>query len=181
VPPAERQLPLLDDVVSYLGDARRLHWRFDPLVSARRGQELISNLDLTLFDSIAGPMALAGVPVVHTSFVTMYRKVVTRLAREGIEFEEYDEGARREFLGRMGEAAAARGIALLTCCEPGFPRRKCIDGELLQELHPGRLPCRADRAREQRELCGCTHSLDLGQYLPCPNRCLYCYAHPLGC
>ena len=180
VPPAERQLLLLDDVVSYLGDARRLRWRFDPLVSARLGEQRASNVDLTLFDSIAGPMARAGVPVVHTSFVTMYRKVVTRLAREGIEFEEQDEAARRKFLGRMGEIAAAKGMALLTCCEPGFARQRCIDGELLQELHPGRLPCRTDRARGQRELCGCTHSLDLGRYLPCPNRCLYCYAHPQG-
>ncbi len=180
VPPTERQLALLDDLVSYLGDARRLHWRFDPLVSARRGREQAGNVDLARFDSIAEPMARAGVPVVHSSFVTIYRKVVRRLVQEGIEFEEYDASARREFLTHLSEAAAVRGMALATCCEPGFARQKCIDGELLQTIHPRGLSCRTDRARGQRELCGCTHSLDLGRYLPCPNGCLYCYAHPAG-
>ncbi len=180
VPPVEQQLELLGDLVTYLGDARRLHWRFDPLVSATRGGERVSNVNLGCFDMIAEPMARGGVSVVHTSFVTMYQKVIRRLAQEGIEFEEYDTPARRKFLEQLSEAAAARGMKLVTCCEPGFARQRCIDGELLQALHPLRLPCRADRAKGQRELCGCTHSLDLGRYLPCPNGCLYCYANPRG-
>ena len=32
----------------------------------------------------------------------------------------------------------------------------------------------------QRELRGCTTSLDIGRDPPCPNRCLYCYADPAG-
>jgi hypothetical protein len=178
VPPARDQLPLLDDLISYLGDARRLHWRYDPLISARRGDERATNTDLHLFRSLAEPFARRGVPVVHTSFVTTYRKVVRRLASAGVEADDYDPDARRDVIGRLTAAASALGLRLQTCSEPGFPIQRCIDGPLLQQLHPTNAPCPTTRAPNQRKLCGCTLSLDIGRYLPCPNRCLYCYAHP---
>ena len=178
VPRPKAQLALLKDVVASLGDPRRAHWRFDPLVSARRNGERVSNVDVGLFRSLAEPIARAGVPVVHASFVTMYPKVIRRLAGEGVEFDEYEAGERRDHLAQLADAAEDLGMQLVTCCEPGVPMRRCIDGQLLRELHPTHEPCRTDRARGQRELCGCTASLDVGRYLPCPNRCLYCYAHP---
>jgi len=181
VPPAAQQLRLLDDVVGYVGDARRIHWRYDPLISARQTAApglSASNIDLDLFRMLARPMADAGVPVVHTSFAAMYRKVVRRLAAAGVEVDDVGPDERRTFIGQLADAAAALGLTLLTCCEPGFPVHRCIDGELLTALHPAGRACRTDRARGQRELCGCTASLDIGRYLPCPNGCLYCYAHP---
>src|SRR5574340_775148 len=36
VPAPSAQLALLDDIVSYVGDPRRIHWRYDPLLSVRR-------------------------------------------------------------------------------------------------------------------------------------------------
>jgi hypothetical protein len=161
-----------------VGDPRRIHWRYDPLVSARRGEERVSNVDLDRFRALAEVFARAGVPAVHTSFAAMYRKVVRRLAGMGVEFAEYDAEARRQFICAVSEVARGLGLELVSCCEPGFPRQRCIDGELLAELHPRNEPCRTERARGQRKLCGCTISLDIGRYLPCPNRCLYCYAHP---
>ena len=180
VPLPKAQLALLEDVVASLGDPRRMHWRFDPLVSARRNGERVSNVDVGRFRSLAEPIARAGVSVVHTSFVTMYRKVIRRLAGEGVEFDEYEMGERGDHLAQLADAAGDLGMELVTCCEPGVPMQRCIDGDLLRELHPTHEPCRTDRARGQRELCGCTASLDVGRYLPCPNRCLYCYAHPVA-
>ncbi len=69
-------------------------------------------------------------------------------------------------------------MEMLTCCEPSLPVQRCIDGALLARLHPTGEPCKTERARGQRKLCGCTVSLDVGHYLPCPNGCVYCYAHP---
>jgi len=178
VPPAEGQLALLGEVISSLADPRRLHWRYDPLISARRGADLATNLDLSLFRSLADPLAGAGVPAVHTSFVTLYPKVIRRLASAGVELDELDAEGRRRFLEAMSAAAGELGMRVVTCCQPGIAPRRCIDGELLTELHPAHEPCPNQRARDQRPLCGCTVSLDIGAYLPCPNRCLYCYAHP---
>jgi DNA repair photolyase len=178
VPPPAAQLALLDELVAFLGDHRRLHWRYDPLISARRGEERAGNLDPSLFQSLAEPLAAAGVPVVHTSFVTLYPKVVRRLAAAGVKVEEMPPEERPALLEGLSAAAQSLGMALTTCCEPAHGRRRCIDGDLLTALHPAHEPCRTDRAKGQRDLCGCTASLDVGSYLPCPNRCLYCYAHP---
>ncbi|HUU54752.1 MAG TPA: DUF1848 family protein [Armatimonadota bacterium] len=178
VPPAQQQLALLGDVVSSVGNPGRVHWRYDPLISATSDGDQVSNVDMGLFRSLAKPIARAGVGVVHTSFVTMYRKVAGRLAKEGVGFEEYGPERRRGALAALAEAAGEVGMRLVTCCEPGLPMQRCIDGDVLTQLHPTHEPCRTDRARGQRELCGCTVSLDVGRYLPCPNGCLYCYARP---
>jgi hypothetical protein len=177
-PAPQTQLALLPEIAALVGDPRRLHWRYDPLVCARRAEERVSNVDLALFRSLAQAFARAGVPAVHTSFATIYRKVARRLAQAGIVFEEYGAEARRQFISALAEEAGGLGMHLLTCCEPGYPPQRCIDGEVLAALHPAKEPCRTDRARDQRDLCGCTVSLDIGRYLPCPNGCLYCYAHP---
>jgi hypothetical protein len=180
VPAPQAQLALLDDIAALVGDPRRIHWRYDPLISAGRGDKRVSNVDLGLFRALAEGFAPAGVPAVHTSFATMYRKVIRRLAEVGIECKEYDAEARRQFISALAEEAGRFGMRLLTCCEPGYPMQRCINGELLTALHPANEPCRTERARGQRKLCGCTVSLDIGRYLPCPNRCLYCYANPAG-
>ena len=178
VPPPHTQVALLDDIAAFVGDPRRIHWRYDPLVSARRGDERVTNVDLDIFRPLAEAFTRTGVPAVHTSFATVYRKVTRRLAGAGIEFEEYRAEARRGFIAELAGVSAQLGMQLVTCCEPGFSMQRCIDGELLAKLHPANEPCRAEGARDQRKLCGCTISLDIGRYLPCPNRCLYCYAHP---
>jgi hypothetical protein len=178
VQPPDRQLGMLDDIVSFLGDPRRLHWRYDPLVSAQSGCYLAENIDLDMFRSLARPFARARVRTVHTSFVTMYPKVRRRLAAKGIDFGEQDAATRTDFIRQLRTAAREYGMEVVTCCEPGIPMQRCIDGALLTQLHPTRERCRTDRALGQRELCGCTVSLDVGQYLPCPNGCVYCYAHP---
>ena len=180
VPPPEAQLALLDQVVAFVSDPRRVHWRYDPLIGATRGEERLTNLDLDLFYGLARAFAQAGVPAVHTSFVTPYRKVLRRLAAAGVQLDTPSPDQQRDFLQSLSTLAAELGLGLITCSQPGFPVRRCIDGELLISLHPTHAPCRTDRARGQRDLCGCTTSLDIGRYLPCPNRCLYCYAHPAG-
>jgi DNA repair photolyase len=180
VPTPESQLALLDEVIAAVGDPRRVHWRYDPLLAAQRGPERVTNLDLPRFRALATRFAQAGVPVVHTSFVTIYAKVRRRLGTRGISFEEIDAAAQQAALQGLSAAAAEHGLGLVTCAQPGFPMQRCIDGDLLTALHPTQEPCRTDRAAGQRALCGCTASLDIGRYLPCPNQCLYCYAHPAG-
>lgn len=178
VSPPEAQLALLPRVVDYVGDPRRIHWRYDPLIQVTRGSEAITNLDLDRFRALARDFARAGVPAVHTSFLTPYPKVTRRLEAAGVRLERPGADEQLAFLGQVSQEAQDLGLELITCAQPGFPRRRCIDGELLTALHPAGMACRTDRARGQRELCGCTASLDLGRYLPCPNRCLYCYARP---
>jgi DNA repair photolyase len=178
VPPAGQQIELAGRLAAFVGDPRRVHWRYDPLISAERSGASAGNVSIPLFRSLAEPLANAGVPMVHTSFVTLYPKVMRRFAAAEIVPTQPSPEEAAGFLRDLGAAASSAGMRLVTCCESAFGRQRCIDGDLLMELHPAHEPCRTDRARGQRELCGCTVSLDVGRYLPCPSRCLYCYAHP---
>ena len=181
VPPPDAQLALLDAVVASVGDPRRVHWRYDPLLSVTRGEERLTNLDLELFRSLATAFARAGVPAVHTSFVTPYPKVMRRLAAAGVRLEVPSAEEQTRFLHALSAALGRTGHGTPHLLPAGLPHDAgALTADSSPRSTPRRRPCRTDRARGQRELCGCTASLDIGRYLPCPNRCLYCYAHPAG-
>ncbi len=105
VPAAAVQLDLLDAIIAFLGDPRRLHWRYDPLLSVTRGSERLSNMDLAHFRALAEPFAGAGVATVHTSFVTPYPKLLRRFAAAGVELEEPEPGTA----ARVSHRNDARG------------------------------------------------------------------------
>ncbi|MBC7106676.1 MAG: DUF1848 family protein, partial [Firmicutes bacterium] len=122
--------------------------------------------------------AALGLTHFSTSFMAHYPRVVRRLRRAGFEPLEFGPEEREGVADRLRVAAGPAGRVDL-CCVPGFPVSRCIDGDLLAQLHPRGERCRSDKAAGQREHCGCTHSLDLGWYgLSCPSGCLYCYANP---
>ncbi len=177
VPPPQAVLRLLPDLIDFLQSPRRLRLRFDPLLRVRHVDgRRIENL--AFFDELAPIAASFGLHDITISWVQLYRKVTARLARNGWAAEELSPAQRTEEAARLKEKAARWGITLHGCCVPEMPRSRCIDGELLTELHPLGLPASTRRAKGQRPACGCTESLDIGWYTPCRHGCLYCYANP---
>ena len=176
VPPPEAALKHLLALVELAGHPARVRLRPDPLIKVARRGAVITNVRAAQAIVRAG----AGMGLVHfsTSFMAHYPRVVRRLRRAGYEPLDFGPDEREEAVARL-RAAAGPGAKVDLCCVPGFPVSRCIDGELLAELHPRGERCRSDKAAGQREHCGCTHSLDLGWYgLSCPSGCLYCYANP---
>jgi hypothetical protein len=170
-------LKLLERMTDFLGSADRIRIRFDPIVHVNSPDgNACCNLDK--FEEIAAGAARFGVRTFSTSWMSSYRKVISRLLRRGFceipvsqeqQFEEYDY-----LLG----ISSRFGITLHCCSMPGMPVSRCIDGDLLAALHPERLPCSTKKARGQRTSCGCAESLDIGWYSHCPHGCIYCYANP---
>jgi hypothetical protein len=85
----------------------------------------------------------------------------------------------------MAAMAAARGLVLHACSQPalagvpGVRPSACIDGAILETLHPQREPASRRKDRGQRAACLCTESKDIGSYTQaCPHGCVYCYANP---
>jgi hypothetical protein len=177
-PATDEALAALPELIGLTGDPRRIKVRFDPVV------HLVSEdgrpwTNIGMFDMVAGTAAASGIRDIVVSWMAPYRKVVANLRRKGFRIEGIAAGRIREEYETLLEKSGRLGMSLHACCVDGLPPSKCIDGFLLNSLHPGALSCSEKKAKGQREACGCTESWDIGWYLPCPVGCAYCYANPI--
>lgn len=178
VPKPAQVIALLPSLIRFLGCPGRLRLRLDPLVKIQVGNYVWTNFSLV--DHLLLAAAKAGVKNFTTSFLSTYPKVQERLQRLGFRYLAPTEEEKKAQLERLRQQAAKLNVVLSGCCTEGLPAQGCIDGFLLQSLHPYGEPCRIEKAKGQRKSCLCTHSLDLGWYnMRCPSGCVYCYASPL--
>lgn len=174
VPKPDIILQQLDDLITFLGTPDRLNIRFDPIVHFRlKDGNSICNLDY--FAELAPILEQHYIKTVTTSWVYIYGKVAKRLAVFDITTYDFDVAKESEWLHKT---AKKHKLVLHGCCVPGWPRSQCINGALLNELHPRGYKASTARAAGQRPLCGCTRSIDIGWYTACVHGCLYCYGHP---
>jgi len=178
VPPWPEAVEQLDALVAFVGDARRVAVRFDPIVHWTEAGAVRSNLPFA--EPIFRAVAERGITRVISSFAQMYDKVRRR------DWPWHDPPREEKVdIGRHLLALAGRyGLSLRACCDPflleaGAAQSHCIDAALLTALHPRGLPADPRPDKGQRAGCGCTLSVDIGSYRQrCPNGCLYCYANP---
>lgn len=57
----------------------------------------------------------------------------------------------------------------------GIPAGMCIDKELIERIIG--YPISAKKDKNQRDVCRCAESIDIGTYDTCLNGCIYCYAN----
>ncbi len=177
IPPWEETVGMIEPLVELVKGPERISWRFDPILEAQKNGRTYSNLPL--FSQLCAAVAPWGIKTCRVSWVSPYKKVVGRLGGRGWSLVAEDPEKRKKQAEGLGLIARRHGMELLFCSMNGFPGSRCIDGELLGRIHPDGLPCSQEKARGQRPLCGCTHSLDIGWYsLKCRHGCLYCYATP---
>ena len=178
IPPWKMVQQMVPGLIALVKGAERICWRFDPIVRCVVQESFISNIDM--FDALACSMAAAGVSTCRTSWVEPYPKVLRRLEKKGVRLAAHTAQERGEHVQLLEQTAAGLGMSLHYCSVDGCGCSSCIDGALLNRLHPDGEICSTKRATGQRRLCGCTESVDIGWYSQkCPNGCLYCYAEPL--
>ncbi len=179
VPKPAQALAQLPKLVDLCGDPRRVVVRFDPVVHWQEEDEVRSNLDQA--EAVFQACRRSGVHDVRVSFVTLYPKV----RRRSVAWHVPTWAERKAAAQLLRDLAQIYGVELRACADPswevwGVPRAACIDGRLLTELHPAKVPAPMSKDRGQRPACLCTQSVDIGSYtLRCPSGCLYCYAHPV--
>ncbi len=172
VPPLAVRLETFRVLSERIG-RERLVWRYDPILFSAHYDEMFH---CSCFAFLAEQLA----PCCRSctiSFLDFYRKCRVRLAGAGV-FDPPDEAKLR--LARQLSAIGRRyGLRLFSCAEAldleeaGIGHGSCIDPVLLASMGcPG--PWRRDR--NQREMCGCAASVDIGSYGSCRSGCIYCYA-----
>lgn len=190
VPPLADRLGQLEELSRRFGP-QVIHWRFDPICYFRSGNGGLQN-NLDHFERIAAVAASAGLQRCITSFVDLYAKVRTRVARTGggLRFEDPPPDRKIAILLQVEELLREKDIALHLCCEKelldalppdsGIGPSSCIPNDLLMSVYGGRLPLRKDTGQRLGQGCGCRVSSDIGSYRehPCYHSCLFCYANP---
>lgn len=164
----ERNIPDKHEVVIpafiKIGDDKAV-WRYDPIFLSER---YTWDYHIRAFTRIAEK--LEG----HThravlSFVDDYRGVDL----SPLHILPLTPDQQRELTQQLAEIAAAHGIELSSCAEDlGIAQSCCVDGRMFGEVKP--------KDRNQRGLCGCMESVDIGSYSTCSNGCVYCYANQYG-
>jgi hypothetical protein len=140
-------------------------WRYDPIFI---NEKYTREYHIRAFTKIAE--ALEGyTDKAVTSFIDEYRTV--DLQPLNIKLLTLEQ--QKEFAQELSQIAASHGITLSACAEDlGLPQSSCVDGKMFGVDKP--------KDRNQRELCGCVESVDIGAYSTCSNGCAYCYANHHG-
>lgn len=168
-------LPAFRSLAEKIGKERVL-WRYDPILFS---EKYTMEYHLRYFQLLASK--LAGFTELCTvSFLDFYRNTAARVRPLGLI--RPTPAQEVELIGHFAGIARESGIKLRACAEDvnfeklGVRRACCVDAERLGRLGSCcHLAVRKDR--NQRPLCGCDESVDIGAYHTCAHGCLYCYAN----
>ena len=183
VPSCSTALLQIKDLVKVVGRPERISVRFDPIVYWKEGEGIHSNLHL--FEKIAPVLHEQGIKDIRVSFAQWYRKAKRRASKHNFIYIDPPRAQKMKDALYLVQVAQRWGLSLYSCSQdfltaiPEIRPSSCIDGFLLQRLHPSGDPVSLKKDKTQRPECRCTESKDIGSYTQfCPHSCLYCYANP---
>jgi len=173
----------LDELIEIAGSPKRVSVRFDPVIYWKDKGNRRSNVHF--FERLAPEIGSRGIRDVRFSFVQWYGKAKKRALKHDFQYIDPSKEEKMEAARYLAKIAEKWGLTLYSCSQnfltvlKGINPSACIDGSLLQKLHPQSTPVSLKKDRSQRKECRCTESIDIGSYKQsCPHACLYCYANP---
>ncbi len=184
--PINRLIDQLNQLAELYGP-KHIIWRYDPLVYWQDAEGRHTNYKASDFDSLCRAVAQTGVKRCYFSFAYPYGKLNGRFKRrfESGKLTLKSLTEQQAITRELETIATNYNIILYSCCNDallsvsGIQKGHCIDGKLLNTL--GRAEKVSTAKSPTRKDCGCTRSIDIGDYLkqPCPTSCIYCYANPI--
>jgi len=183
--PQIRAIKQMESLVKYYG-SERIIWRYDPIVCWEEDGKIISNFNKLDFELYCREFSALGLNRCYFSYVTNYSKFIKRFRKKypKLNILSGNNAEIAPILEEIRRISAETGIVLYSCCNDAFqgPNTKkghCISGSLLNAITGKKMVSEAKYPT--REDCGCTHSVDIGNYIkhPCYYGCIYCYANPV--
>ena len=184
LPKIEKRIELFKELSDIL-EPSSVIWRFDPIVFYN---DLSIDEIIKRFEMISKELEGYTKRVI-ISVMTPYKKVLSRMKKEGFTVRDPSEDEILHLGRHLKEISSSRGMEIQTCADrfwkiferAGVKRGRCIDAEYIERvfrdnkrLVEGLKKLKKDRG--QRDLCGCVESVDIGKYKTCKFGCTYCYA-----
>ncbi len=177
----ERNVPSKSTVVDsfkslskIIGENRTI-WRYDPIILTK---EIDIDYHCKYFAALC--TKLEGYTNRCTiSFVDLYKKSERNMS--GMNSNLIDNEKMKEIGSRLSSIANVHNIKIETCSElinlsdVGIEHARCIDDRLISEIIGQKITISKDK--NQRDICGCVESVDIGAYNTCEHGCRYCYAN----
>ncbi|WP_099293878.1 DUF1848 domain-containing protein [Butyricimonas sp. Marseille-P3923] len=173
LPSLEQRIDTFKRLAEKIGKEKVI-WRYDPILTnskynTRFHEEAFASIASRLKDHTERCM------LGFIDHYTHVRQAVTRHDIHPLSMEEIREMAT-SFVQTIPDT-----IHLDTCTvkvdlrDMGIPAGMCIDKELIERIIG--YPITARKDKNQRDICQCIESIDIGTYDSCLNGCIYCYAN----
>lgn len=156
-----------------------INWRYDPIAFFECMDKDPIKERLNTFELLCESISEIGIKRCTISFLSLYGSVELRLKGLGFKYRLLSEEEEVNFLKSMVDIANQYNIQLYSCASPTIlkvpeiKKSACIDGDVLSKLYNLKFSKAKDNG--QRKECGCVKSIDIGNYIPCPHKCVYCY------
>ena len=153
----------------------RIIWRYDPIfINDTYSVEYHKRYFKTLASKLGAYTEKCTV-----SFLDMYKNTIRNIQPLGIRIPTREE--QIDIMAEFALIANEYGFYIDTCAEEidlselGIKHACCIDKERFEKIGKYHLEVKKDV--NQRNVCGCVSSIDIGTYNTCKNGCVYCYAN----
>jgi hypothetical protein len=175
----------MGELVKHFGSEQIL-WRYDPIVCWENCGGIKTNYNKDEFKSYCQEFSAMGLKRCYFSYVTAYAKFNKRFKKKypNLKILVIGNAEIAQIIEEMRKISAYFGITLFSCCNDSLlgsniEKGRCISGSRLNALTGNKVVSEAKTPT--REDCGCTRSVDVGDYLkhPCNFGCIYCYANPV--
>lgn len=150
-------------------------WRYDPiLLSDKYNKEY----HLRAFEKISNSLKGYTNKVI-ISFIDLYDKTIRNT--KDLNLKELNKEDMMFFAKNLSITSEKNDMSIETCAEEidlsefGVGHGHCIDKDMIENIIGCKI--KANKDKNQRPICGCMESIDIGSYNTCLNGCKYCYAN----
>ena len=167
-------IPAFQKLSSLIGK-ERVVWRYDPIFI---NEYYTIEYHKKYFQALCSKLSKF-TEKCTVSFIDLYKNTARNIKRFNIQTLSNDDVL--ELMSYFIFVAKNEGIYIDTCAEEydlsslGITHACCIDKQRLERL--GNYTLKIGKDKNQRGVCGCIESIDIGMYNTCENGCAYCYAN----
>lgn len=177
----ERKVPKKSEIIETFTELsekigkEKVIWRYDPIFYTN---EIDESYHVKYFEEIAKRLFNYTEKCV-VSFLDLYKKCERNLKTTSVMILEEEQ--IEQIMKKLKKIAEKYNLTIETCAEDidlqciGIKHGRCIDNDLIERIIGYPIETRKDK--NQRQICGCIESIDVGDYNTCLHNCLYCYAN----